>query len=59
MYQDHTPLQAAGQVLLALAFLATGARNAGWKFRQHLDRMTAYGVAQACSTCSVAWGPRC
>jgi putative oxidoreductase len=47
MYQDHTALQAAGQLLLALAFLATGVRNAGWKFRQHLDRMLAYGVPQA------------
>ena len=47
MYQDHTPLQAAGQLLLAFAFLATAIRNAGWKFRQHLDRMTAYGVPQA------------
>ena len=47
MYQDHTALQAAGQLLLAFAFLATGVRNAGWKFRQHLDRMVAYGVPQA------------
>jgi len=47
MYQDHTALQAAGQLLLAFAFLATGIRNAGWKFRQHLDRMLAYGVPQA------------
>ncbi len=44
MYADHTPLQAAGQLLLAFAFLATGVRNAGWKFRQHADRMAAYGV---------------
>jgi len=44
MYQDHTALQAAGQLLLAFAFLATGVRNAGWKFRQHADRMAAYGV---------------
>ena len=44
MYQDHTPLQAAGQLLLSFAFLATGIRNAGWKFRQHLDRMVAYRV---------------
>jgi hypothetical protein len=29
MYQDHTPLQMAGQLLLAFAFLATGVRNAG------------------------------
>ena len=47
MYQDHTLLQATGQVLLAFAFLATGIRNAGWKFRQHLERMAAYGVPQA------------
>jgi putative oxidoreductase len=47
MYENHTALQAAGQLLLAFAFLATGVRNAGWKFRQHLDRMAAYGVPQA------------
>ena len=47
MYQDHTPLQIAGQLLLAFAFLATGVRNAGWKFRQHLDRMLAYRVPAA------------
>jgi putative oxidoreductase len=47
MYHDHTPLQAAGQLLLAFAFLATGIRNAGWKFRQHLDRMVAYRVPSA------------
>jgi putative oxidoreductase len=44
MFQDHTPLQAAGQLLLAAAFLATGVRNAGWKFRQHAERMAAYGL---------------
>ena len=44
MFPDHTPLQTAGQLLLAFAFLATGIRNAGWKFRQHLDRMLAYRV---------------
>ena len=47
MYGDHTPLQAAGQLLLAFAFLATGLRNAGWKFRQHLERMIAYRVPAA------------
>ena len=47
MYQDHTPLQAAGQLLLAFAFLATGVRNAGWKFAQHESRMAAYGVPRA------------
>jgi putative oxidoreductase len=44
MYQEHTPLQAAGQLLLAFAFLASGARNAFWKFQQHVERMRAYGV---------------
>ena len=48
MYQDHTPLQMAGQLLLAFAFLATGVRNTGWKFRQHLERMAAYRVPAAC-----------
>lgn len=47
MYQDHTALEAAGQLLLAFAFLATGVRNAGWKFRQHAERMAAYGVPQS------------
>jgi putative oxidoreductase len=47
MYENHTALQAAGQLLLAFAFLGTGVRNAGWKFRQHLDRMVAHGVPQA------------
>jgi uncharacterized membrane protein YphA (DoxX/SURF4 family) len=47
VYQDHTPLQAAGQLLLAFAFLATGVRNAGWKFVQHEQRMAAYGVPRA------------
>jgi uncharacterized membrane protein YphA (DoxX/SURF4 family) len=47
MYQDHTPLQIAGQLAIAAAFLATGIRNAFWKFGQHLDRMVATGVPQA------------
>jgi putative oxidoreductase len=47
MYQDHTPLQMAGQLLLAFAFLATGIRNAGWKLKQHLERMAANGVPRA------------
>jgi putative oxidoreductase len=44
MFADHTPLEAAGQLLLAFAFLATGVRNAFWKFGQHADRMAAYGL---------------
>jgi uncharacterized membrane protein YphA (DoxX/SURF4 family) len=47
MYQDHTPLQIAGQLAIATAFLATGLRNVFWKFGQHLDRMVASGVPQA------------
>ena len=55
MFQDHTPLQAAGQLLLALAFLATGVRNAGWKFRQHAERMAAYGVPFPALTLSLGF----
>jgi putative oxidoreductase len=44
VYQDHSALQAAGQLLLALAFLASGVRNAFWSFAQHEQRMAALGV---------------
>jgi putative oxidoreductase len=44
VYQDHSALQAAGQLLLALAFLASGVRNAFWTFAQHERRMAALGV---------------
>lgn len=44
MYQDHSALQAAGQMLLGLAFLASGVRNAFWKFGQHASRMAALGI---------------
>ena len=44
MFEEHSALQAAGQLLLAFAFLASGARNAFWKFEQHVGRMRAYGV---------------
>jgi len=47
MFQDHTPLQAAGQLLLAFAFLASGIRNLFWKFGQHAERMAALGVPSA------------
>ena len=47
MYGSHTGLQAAGQLLLALAFLASGVRNLVWKFSQHEERMVALGVPQA------------
>jgi uncharacterized membrane protein YphA (DoxX/SURF4 family) len=44
VYQDHSPLQAAGQLLLAFGFLASGVRNAFWMFGQHEQRMAALGV---------------
>lgn len=47
MYQDHTALQIAGQLLIAFLFLATGIRNVVWKFQQHLDRTVASSVPQA------------
>ena len=45
-FAEHGPLQAAGQLLLAFAFLASGIRNLFWKFSQHADRMAALGVPQ-------------
>jgi len=50
MYQDHTALEAAGQLLIAFAFLASGIRNLFWKFGQHADRMAALGVSWAKTT---------
>jgi putative oxidoreductase len=47
MYQDQTPLQIAGQLLIAFLFLGTGLVNVSSKFRQHLDRMLAVGVPYA------------
>jgi len=47
MYHAHSILQAAGQLLLAFAFLASGVRNLVWKFSQHEERMVALGVPAA------------
>jgi len=47
VYEHHSSLQAAGQLLLALAFLASGVRNLGWMFVQHEQRMAALGVPWA------------
>ena len=44
LYEKHSALQAAGQLLVALSFLVTGIRNALWKFGQHEERMRALGV---------------
>jgi len=47
VYEHHSALQAAGQLLLAFAFLASGVRNLGWMFVQHEQRMVALGVPWA------------
>jgi putative oxidoreductase len=47
MFESHTAVQAAGQLLLAFAFLASGVRNLVWKFSQHEERMVALGVPHA------------
>ncbi len=39
MFEGRAALHIAGQLFIAFLFLATGIINAGWKFRQHLDRM--------------------
>jgi putative oxidoreductase len=47
MFEGQTALHVAGQLFIAFLFLATGIVNAGWKFRQHLDRMIDAGVPLA------------
>ena len=47
MFEGQSIAHMAGQLLLAFLFLATGVINAGWKFRQHLDRMIDSGVPLA------------
>lgn len=44
MYEGHTALQIAGQVMIASLFLGTGAINVTTKVKQHLDRMKAMDV---------------
>jgi putative oxidoreductase len=44
LFEGQSALHIAGQLFLALLFLATGIINAGWKFQQHLDRMIDAGV---------------
>ena len=46
MFQEHSALQTAGQLLLGFSFLATGIRNVGWRFAMHAERMAALGVPQ-------------
>jgi putative oxidoreductase len=47
LFRDHSALQAAGQILLGVSFLAAGVRNAGWKFAMHAERMSALGVSSS------------
>ena len=47
VYQDHTPLQIAGQSRSRAPSSRAACATPGWKFRQHVDRMAAYGVPQA------------
>jgi uncharacterized membrane protein YphA (DoxX/SURF4 family) len=47
MYAEHTPLQIAGQLLIALLFLGTGLFNATLRVKQHVDRMAAQGIPRA------------
>lgn len=46
-YQGSTRPEIAGQLLIALLFLGTGAINATTKVKQHLDRMVAMNVPWA------------
>ena len=43
-YADHTPLEVAGQLMIATLFLGTLAINATTKVQQHVDRMAAMGI---------------
>lgn len=47
MYEGHTALQIAGQVLIAVLFLGTGLINATTKVQQHVDRMAAMNIPAA------------
>lgn len=54
-YEGMTIPAVAGQVLLALAFLVTGALNSTMKFRMHRDRMAAAGVPMATAALSLGF----
>lgn len=47
MYEEHTAVQVAGQILIAILFLGTGAINATTKVQQHVDRMVAMNIPNA------------
>lgn len=43
-YADHTPLEIAGQLMIATLFLGTLLLNAATKEQQHVDRMAAMNI---------------
>ena len=43
-YADNTPLEIAGQLMIATLFLGTLVINAGTKEQQHVDRMAAMRI---------------
>jgi putative oxidoreductase len=47
MYAEHTALQIAGQLLIAVLFLGTGVINSTTKVKQHVDRMEEMGIPSA------------
>jgi len=47
MYEGVPALHVAGQIMIAVLFLGTGAINATFKVQQHLDRMVEAGVPLA------------
>ncbi len=47
MYAEHSALQIAGQLLIAILFLGTGVINSTTKIKQHVDRMAAMGIPRA------------
>ncbi len=47
MYAEHSNLQIAGQLLMAVLFLGTGVINSTMKVKQHVDRMAASGIPRA------------
>ncbi len=47
MYADHSALQIAGQLLIAILFLGTALINSTTKVKSHVDRMASMGIPRA------------
>lgn len=56
MYADHTYLEIAGQLLIAVLFLGTGIINSTTKVKQHVDRMAAMNIPMPAVTLWVGFG---